>query len=103
MGSRRPRPLTLPAPTQPVPAAPKPNQVVETEETQPPVVVPPAEVAKSSKDPVCRITVDEESATAAGLTSTFKGRVYFFVSKECKALFDKDPAKYVDQLPSRLP
>jgi membrane fusion protein, copper/silver efflux system len=43
-------------------------------------------------DPVCGADVD---TTASGvLKSTHNGRPYYFISPECKAEFDKDPAKH---------
>jgi YHS domain-containing protein len=61
----------------------------------PPVDLTAAPPLKASSDPACGITVDEESATAAGLRLEHQGRTYYFVSKECKELFAKDPDKYV--------
>jgi YHS domain-containing protein len=49
-----------------------------------------------TKDPVCGMFVDEDKTAAAGMTSTYKGRTYFFCKEECKTDFDKDPKKYVD-------
>jgi YHS domain-containing protein len=44
------------------------------------------------KDPVCSMTV--EPKTAAGKT-TYKGKTYYFCSKEDKETFLKSPEKYV--------
>jgi YHS domain-containing protein len=52
---------------------------------------------KTSIDPVSRITVDEESATAVNLKFQYKGRNYFFVSKESKEQFQKNPGQYAAQ------
>ncbi len=44
-------------------------------------------------DPVCGAEVD---TTAQGVaTSEFKGKRYHFFSADCKAAFDKEPAKYI--------
>ena len=43
-------------------------------------------------DPVCGMSVDEQSAAA---TSEYKGKTYYFCSKGCKVAFDKDPEQYL--------
>ena len=43
------------------------------------------------KDPVCSMTVDPK--TAAG-KATYKGKTYYFCSKEDKETFQKSPEKY---------
>lgn len=43
------------------------------------------------KDLVCSMTVDPKTAE----TSVYKGKTYYFCSKEDKALFEKSPEKYV--------
>jgi len=48
----------------------------------------------SSKDPVCDRDVEEGKGKAAGLTSEYQGKTYFFSSEECKATFDKEPRRY---------
>ena len=45
-----------------------------------------------TKDPVSSMTVDPK--TAADKT-TYKGKTYYFCSKEDKATFTKSPEKYV--------
>jgi YHS domain-containing protein len=45
-------------------------------------------------DPVCGMKVDEATATEK---ATFKGKTYFFCSKECKDTFNASPEKYVRQ------
>ena len=45
-----------------------------------------------SKDPVCGMDVDPESASGK---SEYKGQTYYFCSLGCKASFDKDPEKYL--------
>ena len=45
----------------------------------------------STKDPVCGMTVDEESAPAS---SEYEGKTYYFCSQDCKEEFDSDPASY---------
>jgi YHS domain-containing protein len=39
--------------------------------------------------------VDETQAKAAGLTSDYDGKTYYFCSYTCNKQFDKDPASYV--------
>jgi membrane fusion protein, copper/silver efflux system len=46
------------------------------------------------KDPVCGMEVDVKTAVAAGLTSAYKGKAYYFCSDDCKKRFDQAPAKY---------
>lgn len=53
--------------------------------------------AGSSRDPICAMDVDDARAAAAGRTSEYNGRTYFFCSDRCKGEFDKAPAKYVVQ------
>ncbi|KUG20626.1 MAG: YHS domain-containing protein [Methanomicrobiaceae archaeon] len=43
-------------------------------------------------DPVCRMTVDEETAK---YTSTYEGKTYYFCAPGCKKLFDRDPEAYL--------
>ncbi|MGD2207583.1 MAG: YHS domain-containing protein [Anaerolineae bacterium] len=45
-----------------------------------------------AKDPVCGMTVEEESAAE---TSEYKGETYYFCAPGCKVAFDKDPEKYL--------
>ena len=43
-------------------------------------------------DPVCKMTVDEESAAAK---YEYKGETYYFCAEGCKNTFAKDPEKYL--------
>ena len=45
-------------------------------------------------DPVCGMQVDEKSAAA---TSEYQGQTYFFCAPGCKAAFDKEPDKYLEE------
>lgn len=45
----------------------------------------------AAKDPVCGMTVDEETAPAR---SEHEGTTYYFCSQACKEEFDADPASY---------
>ena len=65
--------------------------------------MPLAAVQKASLDPACRIMVDEESAAASGLKLAYKGKTYFFVSKECKELFARQPDLYLDEAQAVTP
>jgi len=53
--------------------------------------------AVQAKDPVCGHEVDETQAQASGLTSTYKGKSYYFCSYGCNRRFDKDPESYLHQ------
>ena len=41
-----------------------------------------------AKDPICEMKVDEKTAKR---TSEYEGKTYYFCSKECKSIFDKNP------------
>lgn len=43
-----------------------------------------------AKDPVSGMEIDEKKAT---VSSTYKGKTYYFCAKGCKAAFDKQPEK----------
>ena len=43
-------------------------------------------------DPICKMKVDEKKAAA---TSEHMGQIYYFCSKMCKEVFDKDPHKFI--------
>ncbi|WP_128693123.1 YHS domain-containing protein [Methanoculleus taiwanensis] len=43
-------------------------------------------------DPVCKMDVDEASAT---FTSEYQGKKYYFCAPGCKKLFEKNPEKYL--------
>jgi YHS domain-containing protein len=45
-------------------------------------------------DPVCGMQVDEKSAAA---TSEYKGKTYYFCAPGCKAAFDRDPERYLEE------
>jgi YHS domain-containing protein len=51
--------------------------------------------AVKTKDLVCGHEVDETQAQAAGLTSIYKGKTYYFCSYSCNKKFDKDPEHYL--------
>ena len=42
-------------------------------------------------DPICKMTVDEATAK---WVSEYEGKKYYFCAPGCKAMFDKDPAKW---------
>ena len=50
-----------------------------------------------SKDPVCGMDVAEGKARAAGKTSEYRGKTYFFCSDHCKDQFQHEPARYLKQ------
>jgi Cu+-exporting ATPase len=45
----------------------------------------------TATDPVCGMSVDEETAAAS---SELLGRVFYFCSDACKQTFDADPEAY---------
>jgi len=47
-------------------------------------------------DPVCGMTVDIETATAARLTAEHDGVIYYFCGRGCQLEFGDDRAKYLD-------
>ena len=49
---------------------------------------------ETSEDPVCGMEVDQAKAKAAGLTSEFRGQIYYFCADEDKVTFDKEPTRY---------
>jgi YHS domain-containing protein len=49
-----------------------------------------------TRDPVCGMTVEPETARANGLHSTLNGAGYYFCGKGCKLEFDEDPKRYLD-------
>ncbi len=44
-------------------------------------------------DPVCGMMVEPQKAAA---TSAYKGKTYYFCSRGCKVVFDRDPEKYLN-------
>ena len=52
-------------------------------------------------DPVCGMTVDPETARAAGLSAEHAGQTYHFCSKGCLLEFRDDPEKHLD--PNHIP
>ena len=51
------------------------------------------QASKEVKDPVCLMKVDPNTAER----SVYKGKTYYFCSKEDKEAFEKSPEKYVKQ------
>jgi len=51
--------------------------------------------AGRAKDIVCGMEVDEATSRAAGLTSEYKGKTYYFCMAECKDTFQKKPEQYI--------
>ena len=49
--------------------------------------------SKEVKDPVCSMTVDPQTAEK----SVYKGKTYYFCSKDDKNAFEKSPDKYVKE------
>ncbi len=49
------------------------------------------------KDPICGLEVYPSRARAAGLTSEFGGKTYYFFTKDCKDQFDKEHGQDPDK------
>ncbi len=47
-----------------------------------------------AKDPVCGMQIDEEKPAE---TSEYQGRTYYFCSPGCKATFDREPDKFIEE------
>ena len=45
-----------------------------------------------ARDPVCGMTVDEETAK---WTSEHEGETYYFCNERCKLAFEKAPSRFV--------
>jgi YHS domain-containing protein len=43
-------------------------------------------------DPVCGMMVEPQKAAG---TSEYQGKTYYFCSRGCKVVFDRDPEKYL--------
>ena len=52
--------------------------------------------ATQATDPVCGMTVDITSASAAGLATDHEGQPYYFCGRGCKLEFADDPERYLD-------
>lgn len=83
----------MPAVAEPAPrAAPTPA---------PHPTMPAADPQKTSadkvKDPVCGMTVNQDQATADGLTAEVDGKTYFFCSEDCKEQFKQDPQRFLTE------
>jgi RND family efflux transporter MFP subunit len=52
--------------------------------------------ARSLRDPICAMEVDERQARADGRTSEYGGRTYAFCSMDCKHRFDEAPTHRAD-------
>lgn len=53
--------------------------------------------ARTAKDPVCGMDVDENKAKAAGLMAEHGGKGYYFCTDDCKQDFAKNPGRYVER------
>lgn len=45
-----------------------------------------------ARDPVCGMEVDEKKAK---FKTEYEGKTYYFCAQGCKAMFEKDPKKFV--------
>jgi YHS domain-containing protein len=60
----------------------------------------PDEGAKLVRDPVCWMSVDPATAKEK---VEYAGATYYFCSAGCRSAFEKDPARYIDQVEGREP
>ena len=60
----------------------------------------PEEGAKLAKDPVCGMSVDPATTKEK---VDYSGSTYYFCSAGCRSTFEKDPARYTDQVEGREP
>jgi YHS domain-containing protein len=51
-------------------------------------------MAQQVKDVVCGMMVDPDTAAAK---VTYQGKTYYFCAPGCKAAFERDPQKYLNQ------
>ena len=54
------------------------------------------EQTSTATDPVCGMTVDPATATAAGLVTEYDGQTYFFCGKGCFLEFRDNPQAILD-------
>ncbi len=47
-----------------------------------------------AQDPVCKMTVDENTAVAQ---TEYKGKTFYFCAEGCKETFEKEPDKFVKE------
>ena len=52
-------------------------------------------LGKIGRDPVCGMNVDEDRAKMEGNVREYKGKSYYFCSRESRDDFDKDPKRYL--------
>jgi len=45
-------------------------------------------------DVVCGMDINQQDATARGLTSEYQGQTFYFCSPGCKRRFDQEPERY---------
>jgi membrane fusion protein, copper/silver efflux system len=68
-----------------------------------PTVVQKAETKSAvATDLSCGMEVNISDAKAAGLTSEYRGKSYYFCSPKCKQQFDKEPQRYVGKTAGSL-
>ena len=57
----------------------------------------PAKLPATAKDPSCGMEVKTAEAKAAGRTSEYGGKTYYFCSDSCKREFDEAPARVLER------
>lgn len=46
------------------------------------------------KDPVCGMALDQKTAP---VTMQYKGKAYYFCSKTCRMIFEREPEQYAEE------
>jgi YHS domain-containing protein len=68
---------------------------------------PPLQKEKAAAiliDPVCGMEIpSRQEAEAAGFTTKFQGKAYYFCSADCKEQFERNPQGYIDKVKEPLP
>jgi YHS domain-containing protein len=79
--------------------APIPAFATDPQQAAKPAATAPAKTAAptAERDPMCGMSVDPATAKAAGRTSVYEGKTYYFCNDACKKEFDADPAKFAAQ------
>jgi membrane fusion protein, copper/silver efflux system len=88
-----PQPRAVAPPAGPAEPDPVTSRLRQAERTMNMTAADAAGRTVFATDLVCGAEVDTTDPTTP--RSTFQGRTFYFITPECKAAFDKDPAKYV--------
>jgi len=89
------KPGATPATPHQMPAGTKKPGTVKAEAMEGGMETATASASEPAQDLICGMDVDRDAAKAAGRTSVYQGKTYYFCSDDCKKQFDAEPAKYV--------